>query len=167
MYFKIIDDASEAWRKLTDFVNRIEEMQAKNIEDLRAFSGVHFTRMKRASVPLFFCGPIVAILPESNMKGNKAWHLPKKLKADGLYIPSNNKHGRAIKKFIDEQPVINMHDHHELFNVTGPEGVAFNFAWTVRDNLILIRTPEYAEFTPLQGMIEITETDFNHLKNVN
>lgn len=167
MYFKIIDNASEAWHKINEFVKQIDQMREQNIKDLIAFTGVQFTRMQRVGIPIFFCGPIVSIVPETDITENKAWRQPKKLKAHGLYIPSKNKQGRAIKQFIDEQPVIDMNEHHQLFNVTGPEGVAFNFAWTIRDNIILVRTPDYAEFTPLQGMMEITETDYNTLKNIN
>lgn len=167
MYFKIIDDASEAWRKLTDFVNLIDETRKKNIDELIAFTGVPFTRFHRAGLPLFFCGPILAIVPDCEMKGNKDWYQPKKLKAEGLYKPKNTKRGREIQAFIDKQPVVNMFHHHELFNVTGPEGKWFNFAWTVRDTIILVRTQDFAEFTPLQGMIEITQTDYNTLQNIN
>jgi hypothetical protein len=166
MYFKVIEKNTEAWEKISAFMEHKNKVQAENLKNAALYIGFEFESYLRNKSLLNLCGDIVAVKPTSeDLSKNKDW------KRDNLYPDffrpnSKTKRGKQIESFLSSQQTVSFAEENRVFEVDSPH-MWVSFGLFCFNDAILINTQDKIKFRVLDGMIEIMYSEFEKITKEN
>lgn len=161
MYLKITDKNCAAWKAIEDHLAEIESCQQVCREYTKANGGTQYSHSG-----FLAAGPVSAILADNPPAG---WRKDKS--EDGWWVHDmRTKAGKDLRKQSKAMPYVRRdaicvvigYDF-EQFLGTAPGGgfIRPYPAVGLRGGVIIIKLHQDARYTPMEGMIEITQSEFN------
>jgi hypothetical protein len=170
MKFKIIDPNTEAYKKVSDFLDSIKALREKNVQTIINHTGVQFTEYVGGNTASSFDGIILGIKPsDPSQKLGKEW-MPLK-DFDGAYTwNKRSKKGRELLELVETLSHIGVFEEDDLFEkiYNTNKWYAFGYYYEPIKNIILLITPDIDDtfsFTVFDGMIEITNGEYHEILN--
>lgn len=162
MYFKVINKETEAWQRIDCFMTKFQDDKKRNLEEASKFIGIEFDSYLRRKSLFNLAGTITAILPKDNdLSKNKDWK--RNTQYPDFFEPNKRtKRGREIAEFLGSQNSPSFLDQNEVFECEINTSW-YSFGIKCYDNSILVNAQDEAKFRILDGMIEITYSEYNSI----